>query len=212
MIKHVIWDWNGTIIDDAQLCVSIVNQILSANKLSKVDLNFYRDHFCFPVTTYYNKLGLPDDEASSRSISESFIREYRLRWRSCSLQPYAHEVLMTLHEAGIGQSLLSAAKTSDLEDCVDHFGLGQVFNPISGVSDVKASGKKEISRNHFASINLPPEQIVLAGDTVHDAEIATHLKIETELYTCGHNSSKVLRLTGKSVMGDLRLLLKRVLG
>ena len=81
MIKHIIWDWNGTIIDDAQLCVSIVNQILSANQLSKVDLNFYRDHFCFPVTTYYKKLGLPVDEASSRSISESFIREYRLRWR-----------------------------------------------------------------------------------------------------------------------------------
>ena len=119
---------------------------------------------------------------------------------------------MALHEAGIGQSLLSAAKISDLKDFVDHFGLGKVFNPISGVSDVKASGKKEISRNHFASINLPPEQIVLAGDTVHDAEIATHLKIETELYTCGHNSSKVLQFTGKNVMGDLRLLLKRVLG
>ena len=108
--------------------------------------------------------------------------------------------------------MISAAKTSDLEDCVDHFGLGQVFNPISGVSDVKALGKKQISRNHFISINLPPEQILLAGDTLHDAEIATYLKIKTELYTCGHNSSKVLRLTGKNLMGDLRLLLKRVLG
>lgn len=212
MIKHVIWDWNGTIIDDAQLCVSIVNQILSEKKLSKVNLSFYRDHFCFPVTTYYKKIGLPDDELNSQLISESFIRQYRLRWRSCSLQTSAREVLIALHEAGVRQSLLSAAKASDLKDFVGHFGLGHVFDFVSGVSDIKASGKKNLSLNHFALINLPPEQVILVGDTIHDAEIATQLKIKPALYTCGHNSEEVLKRAGEDLIGDLRLVLQLVLG
>jgi phosphoglycolate phosphatase len=212
MIKHVIWDWNGTIIDDAQLCVSIVNEILSSNKLSKVNLSYYRDHFCFPVTTYYKKIGLPDDERNNQLISESFIRQYRLHWKSCSLHTHAREVLTALHDAGIRQSLLSAAKTTDLKDFVDHFGLGQVFDFISGVSDIKASGKMTVSLNHFASVNLPPEQVILVGDTGHDAEIAAYLKIQTALYTCGHNSEQVLKRAGRELIGDLRLVLQRVLG
>ena len=26
--RHIIWDWNGTLLDDAWLCVEILNEIL----------------------------------------------------------------------------------------------------------------------------------------------------------------------------------------
>ena len=61
-IEHVVWDWNGTLVDDAKLCVDIVNGILSEHMMPAVSLEFYRDHFSFPVSSYYEKIGLPTRE------------------------------------------------------------------------------------------------------------------------------------------------------
>ena len=112
MIKHVIWDWNGTLIDDAQLCVSIVNEILCDNMLSEVSLSYYRENFCFPVRAYYEKIGLSCEGASYRELSEKFISEYRKRWKTCQLQANALAVISSLNQAGIGQSVLSASKST----------------------------------------------------------------------------------------------------
>ena len=32
---HVIWDWNGTLLDDAWLCVDVMNGVLRAHDLPK---------------------------------------------------------------------------------------------------------------------------------------------------------------------------------
>ena len=71
---HIIWDWNGTLVNDAFLCVQIVNQILSERDLSTVDIRFYRENFCFPVNQY--RLG---SSLQWKSLSKSkliFIEKY----------------------------------------------------------------------------------------------------------------------------------------
>ena len=50
---HVIWDWNGTIIDDAYLCVEVMNQVLKNRDLPLINISSYRKNFCFPVKKYY---------------------------------------------------------------------------------------------------------------------------------------------------------------
>ena len=85
-IDHVIWDWNGTLVDDALLCVNIVNGILSEMNIPNVSFDYYRDNFSFPVRSYYEKIGLPIEEARYQKVSETFITEYRRLWKTCSLQ------------------------------------------------------------------------------------------------------------------------------
>ena len=69
-IEHVVWDWNGTLVDDARLCVDIVNGILSDLSIPTVSIEFYRDNFTFPYL-HTEKIGLPEN--SFRVISEKFI-------------------------------------------------------------------------------------------------------------------------------------------
>jgi phosphoglycolate phosphatase len=210
-IKHVIWDWNGTLINDGELCVSIVNELLRELSIPSVSLRFYRDNFQFPVRSYYEKIGFPKDNRIHERISGQFIRRYRESWRSCDLQPNSLKALETLKDAGIGQSILSASKTSDLRHFVSEFGLPGYFNLVEGVSHIEASGKAEVSRSHFKEINLPPGEVLLVGDTNHDGEIAKGLKANCLLYTRGHNSEAVLARSGHPLIDDLMQVPARVL-
>ena len=68
MIKHVIWDWNGTLLDDAWLCVDVMNGMLSKRGLPLITLEIYRNIFDFPVRDYYLKLGYDFDNESFEMV------------------------------------------------------------------------------------------------------------------------------------------------
>ena len=55
--SHIIWDWNGTLLNDAWLCVEVMNGMLAKRNLPIRTLNQYMDIFDFPVKDYYVKLG-----------------------------------------------------------------------------------------------------------------------------------------------------------
>lgn len=211
-IKHIIWDWNGTLVNDAQLCVDIVNEILSEFDIPPVSFEFYRNNFSFPVRNYYDRLGLPKNEKSYRRVSEIFISEYRKRWESCDMQPNAYETMNRVRDAGISQSVLSASKFADLVKFVDGFGLSDLLETLSGTSNVQAAGKKDISTSHLSKISADPESTLLVGDTVHDFEVSNFLGTHCVLFSGGHNSSKVLKQSGcEAVVEDLLRVFDRVI-
>ena len=55
--KHIIWDWNGTLVDDTWLCVEIINKLLKKRNLKLVTIDDYKEKFMFPVREYYIELG-----------------------------------------------------------------------------------------------------------------------------------------------------------
>ena len=55
--KHILWDWNGTLLDDRWLCVESINKILKKRKMPPILEKTYRKTFCFPVMKYYESLG-----------------------------------------------------------------------------------------------------------------------------------------------------------
>ena len=77
-LNHIIWDWNGTLLDDRWLCVDAINKSLLLRNLPVIDENRYLEIFCFPVEKYYLKLGF-DFEKEPFTISGSeFIKNYKL--------------------------------------------------------------------------------------------------------------------------------------
>ena len=65
MMKTLVWDFNGTIVDDTELCLAIENEMLEARGMrSGYTVEEYRDMFCFPVKKYYRILGYDFKEES----------------------------------------------------------------------------------------------------------------------------------------------------
>ncbi len=50
--KVIIWDWNGTLLNDTDICVSCMNRVLKKRGLELLDVQRYREIFNFPVKIY----------------------------------------------------------------------------------------------------------------------------------------------------------------
>jgi len=77
MIKHVIWDWNGTIVNDAPLFVEIMNQSLDAALLPNITLDDYKNLFVFPVVDFWRKLGFKFNDKAFDKMNRRFINNYK---------------------------------------------------------------------------------------------------------------------------------------
>ncbi|MDG1139730.1 MAG: HAD hydrolase-like protein [Opitutales bacterium] len=206
--EHIIWDWNGTVIDDARLCVQILNDELLKRGLPVINLEFYQENFSFPVNLFYKKIGLPSMGIRYEELNLVFITQYKKYCYFCNLHADVQFVLNKLTNAGVAQSVLSAGKETDIIEFVKYFKLLHCFSTISGVRNIRASGKKEISESHRQKIRCSTDKILLIGDTVHDLEIADHLGIDCILFSNGHNSHDVLLAKTSRVINSYEKLLQ----
>ena len=74
--KHIIWDWNGTLLDDRWLCIEAINKTLSKRNMNTVTDNEYVELFCFPVKDYYKKLGFDFIREPFSSLGTDFVDYY----------------------------------------------------------------------------------------------------------------------------------------
>jgi phosphoglycolate phosphatase len=208
--KHVIWDWNGTLLDDTWLCVEVLNELLRKNEKVSVSVEDYRMHFGFPVIDYYRHLGFEMDETSFAAVSEHFIKGYEARWLKCRLHPGAKEVLSAFQLLGISHSVLSAAKQEALEFGISHFGLGDFFIELVGLDNILAHGKIDLGKRWMQKAHWSPEEVLLIGDTLHDFEVSQAINCDCLLLSHGHHLPERLQRCGAPIISDFTSLLNHL--
>jgi phosphoglycolate phosphatase len=117
--QHIIWDWNGTLLDDAYLCVEIINEMLRRRNKPQVTHEKYKKEFGFPVSELYVKLGFDTHGESVETLASEFVSEYDRRCHECKLQSGAFRALESWAAMGATQSILSACQQVRLEEGVD---------------------------------------------------------------------------------------------
>jgi len=190
--KHIIWDWNGTLLDDTWLCLEIMNEQCKKIGRPPVSYDMYREIFDFPVRGFYEKIGFDFSKVSYETVAQYFIGEYTRRRFECSLHFGVHAVLAKLKGLGCDHAILSAYAKNVLLEMVDHHKLSFFFTHIAGQDNHYASGKIEEGKALLAELDAPVSGLVLVGDTVHDYAVARTLGIDVILIGQGHNS--ILRL------------------
>jgi phosphoglycolate phosphatase len=206
--KYVIWDWNGTLLNDVELCRSIINKILIINGLPELSHNQYKNIFTFPVKDYYSAAGLDFNKTSFEILGKIFIDEYEERKYECSLFDGAKEVLAAIKEKGIKQSVLSAYKHDNLINILNNYGLTDYYEHIIGLDNIYAGGKSELGLKLREKISLKGEEILFVGDTLHDAEVANQMNVDCVLLSAGHQTMEKLKVNGATVLDDLKALKK----
>jgi len=202
--RHIIWDWNGTLLDDAWLCVDIMNRVLSRRNMPPLTLRRYQEVFDFPVINYYKRLGFDFNKEPFEVSGTEFIDEYEKRRHEARLQPNAKEILKNVFNMGITQSLLSAYKQQTLEELTDQFDIRQFFIHVIGLDDHYATGKIKIGQNLMAKLkSYSGEEVLFVGDTLHDFEVAESLGIDSVLISGGHHTREKLNRSGTPVLQSL---------
>jgi phosphoglycolate phosphatase len=207
---HIIWDWNGTLFDDAWLCIEIMNGMLARRHLPLLTPAYYEAIFDFPVIDYYRKVGFDFAVEPFERVSDEFIREYDRRMRECDLRAGAREILARGRARGLTQSILSAMNQEMLRGLIAHFDLADYFSDVVGLSDHHAFGKIELAQRWLAAQALEPGQILFVGDTTHDYEVAQALGAACVYIHSGHHSRERLAALGQrpiETLGDVHRLI-----
>jgi phosphoglycolate phosphatase len=203
-IRHIVWDWNGTLLDDAAACVAALNRMLEKRRLPPVNLRQYQEAFGFPVKDYYLTLGFDFTRDDWDDVAGEFHDFYAIASATSPLRAGAMELLQRLRERGMPMSILSACEQSILEQMLTARGIRSFFEHVRGLSNLFATSKADIGRALLADIALPPEQVLLIGDTLHDHEVARELGCECLLVAGGHQAEHRLAGCGCDVVSDLR--------
>ena len=195
-VDAVIWDFNGTLIDDVDLVVRTVNAQLTKRGLPRLTVERYRDVFGFPVADYYRRIGLNPDAEPMSELSAEFFEAYTPGLPSCPLHDGARRTLAAFRDAGVRQFVLSAMEERMLSATIEHLEIDGFFTAVCGLSHLEGDSKVERGRELLASFAIRPDSAILIGDTDHDAEVAQALGIPVALIAGGHQSAAKLRATG----------------
>jgi len=207
MYKHVIWDWNGTLINDTGMCAEIVNMCLERRGLKRIDIGVYKDNYELPVINFYKRIGFDCLEAEFATLSEEFLVIYEQRQFKCGLQEGAMEILNFFRSRDIKQSILSAYQQQRLVKAVEWFGIIDYFEHIFGRKDSLASGKIEIAHELIRNLNFNHDKILFIGDTIHDFEISQMINADCILVSRGHYSNERLQASEACVIESLKGLI-----
>jgi phosphoglycolate phosphatase len=197
--KHIIWDWNGTLLDDAWLCVEILNRMLARRGMRTTTLPEYQEDFDFPVINYYIKLGFDFEKEPFDDIAREYIRAYESAYRKCRLRQGVIDIIKQFKTRGILQSVLSASQRSSLIKALELFDLKNFFENIAGLDDYYAHSKIDAAKKLLKDITVNGKEILLVGDTTHDYVVACILGTDCLLLPAGHQSKERLVARGAKV-------------
>lgn len=205
MIKEdiILWDWNGTLLDDAETCITAMNDMLAKRNMQELSMGYYREVFGFPVIDYYSKIGFDFQKESFEELSVEFIDAYILGLSDTSLAPNTETVLQYLTSIGKQNIILSAMKKDMLIKSIQKKGVEQYFTEILGIDDIYAESKSYIAIQYVSDNHITPSDIVLIGDTDHDYEVALEVGCRCILVADGHQSEERLKATGAEVVNTL---------
>jgi phosphoglycolate phosphatase len=199
--SHIIWDWNGTLLDDVELCFSCINTLLINRGLPPIkDIYSYRDVFCFPVIDYYRRVGFDFDKEPFEINAAEFIALYHSDNSRFHLHESVTDVLSAIKNMGISQMILSASEINNLMLQIELLGVEQYFENIIGISNIYAESKLGIAQAYISEHKLDVSRIVLIGDTVHDNDVAKALGIDCILIANGHQNRQKLIDCGVPVL------------
>jgi phosphoglycolate phosphatase len=191
--KHIIFDWNGTLINDAQIFVNILNVLLDKRKLNKIDLVMYRDLFCFPRDAF-------------TQLKKEFVGEYDKRKYCASLFPNTINMLQRLSDNNFNLSILSASYQKTLDDLTKHYSIDRFFQHIIGVNNYIANGKAQKGIKLINTLALKKQDLVLIGDTNLDYSVSKVLGIDCILISHGHQSTKQLEACNNTIIQSFDVL------
>ena len=208
--KYIIWDFNGTIIDDVEVGIKSVNPLLAARGLKTIDsLEEYQAAFTFPIKQYYKNLGFDFDAEPYEVIAHEWVANYEALTGEIRLVRGVRELIDALDAAGVCQMILSASEGTLLARQLAGFGLKDKFDKILSLDNIYAHSKVDIAKEFFKTVDNKSEYLMI-GDTEHDAEVARAVGIDAVLVACGHMSSERLEKTGFPVYRDMRELYKTI--
>ena len=196
-MTHILWDWNGTLLDDTQAALDTLNIMLARRGGKPIGMDFYRDNFAFPVKPFYKAIGVCLENEDWDALAQEYHDTYAEQPKR--LNPEALAALELAKAEGARQSIISALEQGLLSEITERLGVAKYMDFVYGVDNLDGFGKINRARELANAITHSPTRplshsptIVLIGDSLHDKEVADALGVGCIL--CAQGSHAAWRL------------------
>ena len=209
-MRHLIWDWNGTLFDDLEIVVASVNVSLRAVGAPPIDVETYQAVYQRPLHRFYEALlGRPVPPDEFRSIDDDFHAAYHALLDQGRLTVDARRAVELAAERGQTQSVLSMWWHDRLVPAVRFFGLEDHMLAVDGHRGPPGDSKAKHLGEHVEQlVRLFPglvrrETMTVIGDVTDDADAARTVEVGCVLYDGGSQPRPVLEAAGVPVAATL---------
>lgn len=210
VVDNILFDFNGTLVNDLELCLNLLNDMLVYCKHNRVSKEEYLNIFTFPVIEYYKKAGFVFPKDDFDSLAKYFIKEYSRLNKYCPLQDGVIEILEYLKSCNKTLSVVSASEINLLNSQLEMYDIKKYFIGISGLDNINAMSKIETAKRYIKEKDFDLNKTVLIGDTLHDEEVANALGVKCILLAQGHQSKEVLSTSNSLIIDNLLELKKYI--
>lgn len=210
-VRLVIWDWNGTLQDDARASWESVNDMLARRDMPPITFEQYSSYIETPIIGFYRHI-FDLEKITFDQIAVEFHAGFDLHMKDRGLMPGAVEVLDAFDEAGIKQVIVSSSEKGQLMRYAERYGILDRFDAVLGADDLEAGSKVERARSYLERCGVAPQDTLVVGDLLHDAEMAQAIGAQCALVAKGHQLRQHLEPGGAQVLDDITELLPLVLG
>lgn len=198
----ILWDFNGTILDDVETGIKSVNKLLSDRGLKQIEsVDEYTSVFCFPVRKYYENVGFDLEKESFEDIAPQWVEQYMINVRDAKIFDDVRETVLRFAALGTKQTILSATELDMLNGQLRDLGLDGLFDDVLGLDNIHAESKVAIAKRWRDAHGSA--KVLLIGDSVHDFEVATAIGANCVLVARGHQSRENLEKCGATVVSTL---------
>lgn len=196
---HIIWDWNGTLIDDVHPAVNAVNDLLKEYNKLLTNIEEYRDMLETPVIKYYAKL-FDFNETPFQLLADKWSVKYNEHLKTASLMSGAKEALEHLKNLGAEQMIVSSCQKEWIYESLKRFGIENYFSVVSGADNNISEGKIERAKQIISSLGNEEKKLLVIGDMTHDYETAQALNADCILIPDGQQAREALEKTGAVIL------------
>src|SRR5438874_13285120 len=206
MIRNIIFDWSGTLVDDLPAVWQATNYVLTQCNRAEMSLEQFRAEFCLPFTIFYER-HVP--HVTLGQLETWFHSRFKQVQDSVCPLPHARDFLEFCREQKLRTFLLSTVHH-------DHFAVQSAatgFGPYLDRPYLSVWDKRKKIHEILKENNLKPEETLFIGDMEHDIETARHGGIHSCAVLTGYNTLDQLRAAQPDLivehLGELRDILKQ---
>ena len=183
MTPHLVWDWNGTLLDDRTLLVESVVSLAREEGIADITAETVTARYARPLRAYFESvLERPLMSSEWAGLERRFHDFYRAGLSGVPLVPDARAALTMGRQCAASQSLVSLWPHAELLQAVAHHGISHLFDQVRGRRTADADKLTELLAL-LEERQLDPDRTVLIGDTPGDAAAAAAAGMRTVLVT-----------------------------
>jgi phosphoglycolate phosphatase len=196
VLRALLLDLDGTLVDTPQAIVDVAQSTLAALKRPPADPQAIKDTIGLPLPLALGKL-----IGTGPAGAAEAVEIYRVLWRSQItpriphlLYPGVREGLAELKRAGIALAVVTGKAQDGADSTVDAAGLRHFIDVVLGYTSVpNPKPAPDIALLALERLAIHPAAALVVGDSTHDLQMAHRAGVRSIAVTYGAQPEAMLR-------------------